>query len=103
MSKRIRIIIPVPLPPQAVENFSSQLAPELISPGFDVEFVGKVVGEGGIRTREGGAKVLPGYKTVGICSVGLGVDVERPVDLESYSGRAARRRAPVGVVPFDFG
>lgn len=39
MSKRIRIIIPVPLPPQAVENFSAQLSPDLISPGFEVEFV----------------------------------------------------------------
>lgn len=39
MTKRIRIIIPVPLPSQAVENFASQLPQELISPGFSVEFV----------------------------------------------------------------
>ena len=39
MTKRIRIIIPVPLPPQALQNFASQLPPELIAPGFSVEFV----------------------------------------------------------------
>jgi allantoin racemase len=39
MTKRIRIIIPVPLPPQALANFASQLPPDLISPGFEVEFV----------------------------------------------------------------
>jgi allantoin racemase len=44
MSKRIRIIIPVPLPPEALANFASQLPPELIAPGFSVEFVGTRAG-----------------------------------------------------------
>jgi allantoin racemase len=39
MTKRIRIIIPVPLPPEALQNFASQLPSELIAPGFSVEFV----------------------------------------------------------------
>jgi allantoin racemase len=39
MTKRIRIIIPVPLPQAALNNFAAQLPSELISPGFSVEFV----------------------------------------------------------------
>lgn len=39
MTQRIRIIIPVPLPQNAIDNFASQLPSEMISSGFSVEFV----------------------------------------------------------------
>jgi allantoin racemase len=39
VNKRIRIIIPVPLPQEAIANFASQLPPELVAPGFEPEFV----------------------------------------------------------------
>jgi allantoin racemase len=38
MTKRVRIIVPVPLPPAAVQNFASQLPAEFIAPGFAAEF-----------------------------------------------------------------
>jgi allantoin racemase len=46
MTKRIRIIVPVPLPAAAVQNFASQLPADLVSPGFEPEFV--AVRNGGV-------------------------------------------------------
>lgn len=40
MRKLIRVIVPIPLPREALDNFASQLPAELIAPGFEVEFVG---------------------------------------------------------------
>lgn len=40
MTKLIRVIVPVPLPQAALDNFAAQLPAELIAPGFSVEFVG---------------------------------------------------------------
>ena len=46
MTKRIRIIVPVPLPEAALRNFASQLPADLVSPGFEPEFV--AVRNGGV-------------------------------------------------------
>lgn len=37
---RIRMIVPVPLPPKALEGFAAQIPPHLIRPGMTVDFVG---------------------------------------------------------------
>ncbi|WP_323039087.1 aspartate/glutamate racemase family protein [Gemmobacter sp.] len=40
MDRLIRVIVPIPLPRAALDNFAAQLPPGLIGPGFAVDFVG---------------------------------------------------------------
>lgn len=40
MENLIRVIVPIPLPKDALDNFASQLPADIIAPGFKVEFVG---------------------------------------------------------------
>ena len=37
---RIKMIVPVPLPPAAVEAFAAQMPPGLVRPGIQVDFTG---------------------------------------------------------------
>jgi allantoin racemase len=40
MTKPIKMIVPVPLPPEALANFAAQIPPGLLDPAFPLEFVG---------------------------------------------------------------
>lgn len=39
-SLRIKMIVPVPLPPEALAGFAAQMPPGLVRPEFEVEFTG---------------------------------------------------------------
>lgn len=39
-NRRIKMIVPVPLPPQALESFAAQMPPHLTRPGIEIEFTG---------------------------------------------------------------
>ncbi|WP_428929378.1 aspartate/glutamate racemase family protein [Marinibacterium sp. SX1] len=40
MPHLVRVIVPIPLPQEALDAFAAQLPPDLIAPGFAVDFVG---------------------------------------------------------------
>ena len=42
--RRIKMIVPVPLPPEALAGFAAQLPANLLSPGIEVDFVGTAGG-----------------------------------------------------------
>lgn len=46
-ARRIKVIVPVPLPPGSLRDYEAQVPPELVSPGFEVEFV--AVRNGGVH------------------------------------------------------
>jgi allantoin racemase len=45
--KRIKVIVPVPLPAAALRTYEEQVPPDLVAPGYEVEFVG--VRNGGVH------------------------------------------------------